>query len=388
MSLIAQFRIIIHFLKLSERDIVVRKGRAILTILGITIGIATLVSLMSVGLGMRQQIEEQLNELLGAGMMLQGNEIADVPEIILENVKKINYVSDAYPVIIMIGQIKTGPCVFLGVPPEQIKNYLTGLQILEGRAITSEDKDVILIQRNISEKMNLHPEDFMTIDIENVGKRTFKIVGVFDVGTVVVAGQIGIIATNIKTAQDILGRKGYVSSIIIRVDDRSKVDYIENVLKEMFPGARITKQEEILKRINSIMNIINGVLIAIASISLLVAGLSIMNTIMMVVRERTREIGTLKAIGAKRWHVLAIFLSEAGILSLLGGIFGCILGVLGVYFIKEFIQQLIGIQLLIIISPIVMAYGIIIAFTIGLLAGFQPSWQGSNIRPIEALRYE
>lgn len=388
MSLIAQFRIIIHFLKLSERDIVVRKGRAILTILGITIGIATLVSLMSVGLGMRQQIEEQLNELLGAGMMLQGNEVADVPEIILENVKKINYVSDAYPVIIMIGQIKTGPCVFLGVPPEQIGNYLTGLQILEGRGITSEDKDVILIQRNISEKMNLHPEDFMTIDIENVGKRTFKIVGVFDVGTIVVAGQIGIIATNIKTAQDILGRKGYVSSIIIRVDDRSKVDYIENVLKEMFPEARITKQEEILKRINSIMNIINGVLIAIASISLLVAGLSIMNTIMMVVRERTREIGTLKAIGAKRWHVLAIFLSEAGILSLLGGIFGCILGVLGVYFIKEFIQQLIGIQLLIIISPIVMAYGIIIAFAIGLLAGFQPSWQGSNIRPIEALRYE
>lgn len=388
MSLIAQFRIIIHFLKLSERDIVVRKGRAILTILGITIGIATLVSLMSVGLGMRQQIEEQLNELLGAGMMLQGNEVADVPEIILENVKKINYVSNAYPVIIMIGQIKTGPCVFLGVPPEQIGNYLTGLQILEGRGITSEDKDVILIQRNISEKMNLHPEDFMTIDIENVGKRTFKIVGVFDVGTIVVAGQIGIIATNIKTAQDILGRKGYVSSIIIRVDDRSKVDYIENVLKEMFPEARITKQEEILKRINSIMNIINGVLIAIASISLLIAGLSIMNTIMMVVRERTREIGTLKAIGAKRWHVLAIFLSEAGILSLLGGIFGCILGVLGVYFIKEFIQQLIGIQLLIIISPIVMAYGIIIAFAIGLLAGFQPSWQGSNIRPIEALRYE
>ena len=388
MSLIAQLRIIRHFLKLSERDIVIRKGRAILTILGITIGIATLVSLMSVGLGMRQQVEEQLNELLGAGMMLQGSSTADVPEIILENVKSINYVSDAYPVIIMIGQIKTGACVFLGVPAEQIKNYLTGLQILEGRGFYPEEENVIVIQKMVSERLNLHPGDFMTIDIGNVGKRTFKIVGVFDVGTVVVAGQIGIIATNIKTAQKVLGREGYVSSIIVRVSDRSKVDYIEKILKEMFPNARITKQEEILKRINSIMDIINGVLIAIASISLLVAGLSIMNTIMMVVRERTREIGTLRAIGAKRWHVLAIFLSEAGILSLLGGIFGCILGVIGVYFIREFIQQLIRIQLLIVISPTILAYGIIIAITIGLLAGFQPSWKGANIRPIEALRYE
>ena len=137
------------------------------------------------------------------------------------------------------------------------------------------------------------------------------------------------------------------------------------------------------------MSIINGVLLALAAISLGVGGLGILNTVMMSVHERRREIGMLKAVGAERWHVLLLFLSEALIISLIGGGIGCGLGLAGVYLIQWFVSTL-GLELTIplLISPNILAGAILIAAGIGVIAGLYPSWQAANVPPVEALRYE
>jgi len=137
------------------------------------------------------------------------------------------------------------------------------------------------------------------------------------------------------------------------------------------------------------MNIINGVLLALGSISLLVGGLGILNTVMMSVHERRREIGMLKAVGAERWHVLLLFLSEGLIISLIGGAIGCILGLGGVYLIRWFVSIMgLALSIPLLISPQIIAGAMVIAVGIGLIAGFYPSWKAANVPPVEALRYE
>lgn len=386
----AWLRVVRHFFKLARRDIYVRKSRAILTIFGITIGIATLVSLMSIGLGMREQISTELNELLGVGLLVQGSATIDIPQAIVADVLKIPKVDDAYPVIFLIGQTSGQPSVLLGIPPGKVENYLSGLSLTEGRLLNPDDRDALVVQDSFAERNGISVGETVSMDLAVGGRKNFRVVGTFNMAMSLagVMGNLGIVAGNLEGVQQTLDRPGFVSSVVVRIRERSDVGTVEEQLKAMFPGARITKEEEILRQINRIMDIINGVLLTMTSISLLIAGLSVMNTIMMVVRERTREIGVLKSIGAKRWNILALFLSEAGLLSLAGGIAGCILGVLGTYAIKELVKGLIPITLVVVVSPQVLGGAMVVAVSIGILAGLQPSWRGASIRPIEALRYE
>ena len=108
----------------------------------------------------------------------------------------------------------------------------------------------------------------------------------------------------------------------------------------------------------------------------------------MVVREHIREIGILKALGAARWHVLSIFLSEALMLSLIGGGLGVVGGLTGASLIIEVLASYLGIRVPPVMDPNVMASGLLTAAVVGLLSGLYPSWRGASIRPVEALRYE
>ncbi|MFB0551232.1 MAG: ABC transporter permease [Nitrososphaeria archaeon] len=386
----AQLRVLRHFFKLARRDISVRKSRAILTIFGITIGIATLVSLMSIGLGMREQISTELNQLLGVGLLVQGSAAIDIPQAIVAEVLKVPEVDDAYPVIMLMGQTNGQPSILLGIPPGKVENYLTGLSLQEGRMLAPDDRNAIVVQDSFARNNGINVGETVSMDLAVGGRKKFVVVGTFNMAMSITGGMgnFGIVAGNLEGLQQMLDRPGFVSSVVVRVGDRDEVNTVEAGLKAMFPGARIVKEEEILQQINRIMDIINGVLLTMTSVSLIIAGLSVTNTIMMVVRERTREIGTLKSIGAKRWNVLALFLSEAGLLSLAGGISGCILGVVGTYAIKELVKGLIPIPLVVVVSPQVLGAAMVVAVSIGILAGLQPSWKGASIRPIEALRYE
>jgi len=173
------------------------------------------------------------------------------------------------------------------------------------------------------------------------------------------------------------------------LNDPSQGEYVEQVLKEMFPDASVVRQEELMRQIDRIMNVINGVLLALGSVSLAVGGLGILNTVMMSVHERRREIGMLKAVGAERWHVLFLFLSEALIISLIGGLIGCGVGLGGVYLIQWLVSAF-GLRLTVplLISPEILVEAILVALAIGLIAGIYPSWQAANVPPVEALRYE
>ena len=374
--------------KTAWRSISRRKFRSALTTLGVIIGISTIVSLMTLGYGMRHQVETTLNEILGAGIIVSSSGGGvDIPEYVQSFILQVPGVNECVPVITTMMKMGEEPILTVGIDPDQaLKLYHVTLE--EGEIPEKEEGDAVVFGVSTASRFGIKVNDTVTLSPTSGGKsKTFKVVGLLrSVG----AGEMDIgCFMSLETAQDLLGKEGYVSAFLVRLQDPQLGEEVEQVLKQMFPKAEITRQEELMRQIDRIMSIINGVLLALAAVSLGVGGLGILNTVMMSVHERRREIGMLKAVGAERWHVLLLFLSEALIISLIGGGIGCGLGLAGVYLIQWFVSTL-GLELTIplLISPSVLATAILIAAGIGVIAGLYPSWQAANVPPVEALRYE
>jgi len=384
---LAGISILKYCLKFAWNDISTRKTRAALTIIGISVGISALVALMSIMGGMRYQVEERLNRYFGVGVRLSGKGGIEVPEHMADTIKLMSIVCDAYPTISSSGLVAGANAFILGIPAEKIDDYLSTVQLISGEKLTEEDSGCILVSNSLMNRKGLKIGDKVEVYAPTSGKKEYYIIkGVFDPG--ISFGNIGLAVIKFKDAQKLFEAEGYASEIVIKLSSNDQVDSFVNYLKQVFPEAKITTSKEIISRINEILDIINVTLLTIASISLIVAALSVMNTIMMVVRDRIREIGILKAIGATRSHVLSIFLGEAFILSAIGGIIGIIGGAVTSYILSNAFGNLTNIYITPMISIEYVASGIAISIIVGILSGFYPSWRGANIRPIEALKYE
>lgn len=378
-----------YAVKFAWNDISSRKVRAALTVLGIAVGVAALVALMSITLGMKAQVENILAETLGLAVTLSGKTALDVPTSLVTVVEEIPGVVDAYPVVehAVMTEKMLHPAILEGVPPEKLLDLFPSLEVKEGRTFKG-DEEGVLITSNLAERLNVGVGDTIEISPRSAGaaSRKYRVIGIVEIG--LSFGEMGFVIMPLKEAQRLYNRPGYASAIVIKVASRELITPVAEALRKMFPEARVIEPKQVAMQISRIMGVINATLLSIASISLVVAALSVMNTITMVVRERIREIGILKALGAQRHHVLAIFLSEAFLLSFMGGLVGVALGVAGAQAVSSGLIRFMGMELKPVIDPLVLLEGLGIAVLVGVIAGFQPAWKGANIRPIEALRYE
>jgi len=382
-------KVLKYCVKFAWNDITSRKVRSFLTVLGILIGVSALVALMSVGLGMRTQVEEKLTQYLGIAVFIRGESV-DVPVSIVPIIERVDHVTNVFPVIQTYGTVDNEPAFVLAIPAEEVKNYMATLTLLEGRLINESDYDAAIIDYILADRLGVDIGDTVVLSAGTIGGTSgvVKVVGVVDPGLTIGMGEMGIIVTPIEYMQDLLNRRGYASLIMVQVDKRENVIAVAEALQQVFPNAKIRTSEELIKRVTEIIDIINVTLLSIASISLIVAALSVMNTIMMVVRERVREIGILKAIGASKNQVLAIFLSEALLFSLMGGIGGIVVGAVGANVAQKVLSEATGIEIPPMIQPEILALGLLIAMFVGMASALYPAYKGALIKPVEALRYE
>ena len=220
------------------------------------------------------------------------------------------------------------------------------------------------------------------------------VIGVFEKGSMLYANDVDpYIFLTLRATKEVL-QTDEISYIMVRVYDIDEAEEIAEEIKEAINDnhglddfANAMTVGSILEQLGNVFNIIRGVLVGIAAISLIVASIGIMNTMLMAVMERTHEIGVMKAIGAKSSDVLSLFLMESGMVSLVGGVVGCVLGVVAAKVISLGAGTALGIEFSAIVKPEVLLGGMAVAMIVGVLSGFYPARKASRMSPVEAVRY-
>ncbi|MFB6115525.1 MAG: ABC transporter permease, partial [Candidatus Nanohalobium sp.] len=202
----------------------------------------------------------------------------------------------------------------------------------------------------------------------------------------------------IESTRDLMDRPDTYDWMFAEVEDGFKSSEVQKDIKKAMRQRRgrekgeeaftVSTQEDLMESFNSILSVVSGVVIGIASISLFVGAVGIMNTMYTSVSQRTREIGVMKAIGAKNEQILLLFLLESGAIGLLGGLTGLISGIglswLGTYTASQFTSLALNPYL----GPELLIGSLAFSVVLGIISGILPAKRAAGLEPAEALRYE
>ena len=404
-------------IRIALRALRVNKMRSILTMLGIIIGVGAVITMISIGAGAQQQVEEQINAL-GTNLIiiLPGSVTAggvrlgagSRPTLTEDDAyaiqREIPEVQAASPAVRGTGQVVFGgnnwATAFHGVSPEyfEIRNWV----VASGRQFDHADlkgaAKVLLLGETVAR--NLFGDGDPIGQIVRVRKVPMEVIGVLEAKGQSLQGndQDDTILMPITTARNrILGGNAAklrsAGSISVKVRDGADMKRAEAEMRTLLrqrhrlqPGQdddfRLRNLAEVLGAREESTRVMTLLLAAVASVSLLVGGIGIMNIMLVSVTERTREIGLRMAVGARAKDILSQFLVEAVTLAVVGGICGIVLGVSGALAIGHFAGWRTELDL----NAIVLSVGF--AAAVGVFFGFYPARKASRLLPIEALRYE
>ena len=396
---------IAHLLKAAFGDFKRNKIRTLLTSLGIMIGVLSVVMLIALGLGLKNYIEQQF-ESMGANliMIMPGSGLGgkagrgmgagiiggtEFDEKDVSNLRRISEVDYAVPLFFQSTEVKTAKeeefAYIMGVNEEAFK--VLNIKPIEGKIFDKGDVQsrakVVVLGYETAEKLFEEPQDAIGKIVRFENQR-FKVIGVVDkkgdneqdnslmipykttYGSMNLDKTFWAIYLGVTSEDDVSSAKEKAEEVLLKRYD-----------KEDFS---VTEQAEILSTVNQIFNIINGVLIAIGSISLLVGGIGIMNIMYATVTERTKEVGIRRAVGATKDDILVQFLTESVVLSLFGGLMGLTVSILLVLIIRPFFP--------VSINALAVFIALFVSSGIGIFFGVFPAKRAANLPPIEAIRYE
>jgi putative ABC transport system permease protein len=398
------------------------KLRSWLTILGIVIGIAAVVSIVSISQGAQQDLEERLGSLgadtltvspgfsraagFGGGFRGGGFERGSSISFDQKNITKrdiltlkgVDNIKQVVGEISGSGEVsyssKKSSLSIKGVD-ESLWKDITTEQLNQGRFLTKGDSFSVVLGGNI---VTSTFEDGIPLNSQIfVEGKSFKVVGILEQGSTVYMPII--------IARDILEEVGEEEfhTLSVKIENielaeetvaamEKKLMLSRGILKEKDKDFSIVNPADRQQTIQQTLGTMTLFLTAIAAISLLVGAVGIANTMFTSVLEKTKEIGIMKAIGAKNRDVLIIFLMNSGLIGLVGGIWGVILGVFGSSFVSSlgsggggFTNRLFGST---IVTPELIIFALVFSVLIGMIAGVIPAYRASKLNPVDALRYE
>jgi putative ABC transport system permease protein len=403
--------------RIAIRSLRVNKLRSALTMLGIIIGVAAVIAMVGVGAGAQARVAEQIRSLgsnliivLSGSVTSSGIRLGTGSQLTISEddastiAREVSSVQVAAPAVRGNAQVVYGnlnwATVVQGITPDYFE--ARDWPITDGRPIGAEDVDgaakVALVGQTTA--LNLFGEAEPLGQIIRIKKVPFTVIGVLDRKGQSTWGQDqdDVILIPISTAKKkVLGTSQAnpraVGSISVKVRAGEDMAEAENQMRALLRQRHrlqafqdddfwLRNLSEVLQTQEESSRVMTYLLAAIASVSLLVGGIGIMNIMLVSVTERTREIGLRMAVGARRRHILLQFLIEAITLSLIGGLIGIALGLGGSRAISYFAEWRTS------VAPEAIALAFGFAAGIGIFFGFYPARKASRLDPIEALRYE
>jgi putative ABC transport system permease protein len=400
---------------LALKNIFRHKTRSFLTIAGIALGIGLVLALGSIGEGLQSQITQQFADRAAYITVSSTDRTNGLSSDTIKEIQGIEGVDSAIPIAtydvsrrvtggftrpeggggmpgVRIGGITGGGgnfqrLTFTGINPEDIDSVVSpDIATTEGRKLDSSDigQTVVLMGSSAASNQSLDLGDEIEYDYQsrnssNAEAYYFTVIGILEE-----TGDSSIDSSMyvpLGTMQEIQG-SDVIQTLRVKADDVNNVENLTTVIDEEFSDIQASSVVTLIRQLQSSLNQIQLAVYGIAGISILVGGLGIMNTMIMSVMERRREIGVMKAIGATTMTILTQVIQESAMMSLIGGLGGLGLGYLAVYIIPR-ISTFTPI-----LSLTLMALGLGFALVLGIGAGIYPAWSASQLDPIEVLRNE
>ncbi|WP_129597051.1 ABC transporter permease [Methanohalophilus profundi] len=417
------------YLKMAVNILLHSKLRSWLTIIGIVIGIAAVVSIISLGDSMEQDVQSQMNEMdltsitvtpgytkatstmpgarggargEGGGSITSSiaddTELTDDDEDALKNIEGILYISGQVSGNEAINYTGESATLSINGVDSQVWQYMTTSDLETGRLLEPADKYVAVIGNSVA--TTIFDREIGVNQVVSINGKSIRVVGILESEGDRSDSEIVMpIDAAVEVIED--AESDEFDSIVAKTENSDMVDPVMEEMEEKLMLSRgiyneddrdfsLTSSASNAESASEMMESMTFFLSGIAAISLLVGAVGIANTMFTSVIERTKEIGTMKAIGAKNRDILMIFIINSALVGFVGGTLGVILGS-----IATSIFPMLGVTIMrrsgtsgVVLSPTLMLYGLIIAVAIGMISGAIPAYKASKMRPADALRYE
>lgn len=403
-----------EYIKMAVQNIRANKGRSFLTMLGIIIGIASVIAIVSIGEGTKNQMNSEIDGIGGGqiAVSVSNDAITESEFITAEDVQAVREidtiegvnVSESYD-----GETVTGKGNFSimltaeGPDAKLLNNSEMKYGNYFGENEIEEGKNVCVIS-DADAKRLFGTDDVVGMDLDITcydSSKSFRIMGVTtqkENGTFVSYTYDGMpVAVNIpySSMEDLVGAADEFYSLTIQgdktLDSQIIADQVVHVLEKRHQCAgeeyfQVQSFQDVMQSMNEMLGMVTAFISFVAGISLLVGGIGVMNIMLVSVTERTREIGIRKSLGAKTSSIMLQFLAEAAILTVIGGLIGIILGILAAYGICSVMSGSIGMTITPGISPTVIFVATLFSCAVGVFFGIYPAKKAARLSPIEALR--
>ncbi|MBN2500773.1 MAG: ABC transporter permease [Anaerolineales bacterium] len=367
------------------KNLIRRRGRTLLTVLGISIGVAAIIILGALADGLQSGYDNILTGSKADLVLSQPNSLdismSSVDEDVGDQLMAMSEVQAVSGMVQGIVTADNSPYFFIyGYPKDGF--VLDRFQVVEGAALESHEAQSargkpILIGTSAAEALHKGVGDSIRLSAT-----VFRIVGIYETGS---AFEDGGAVLDLQDAQDLMGRQRQVSLFYVQLKDPSLRERVERRAERLWPDLSLSSTTEFADK--QIMgDMMNGYVWGIAGLAIIIGGVGMANAQLMSVFERTREIGVLRAVGWQSWRVLLMILGESIVVSILGGVLGVGLGWLALRATSDVLSAFganvdsIGTDLLI------QAFSVVVI--LGFVGGIFPARRAAQLEPIEALRYE
>jgi len=383
------------YLKLILKNPFRNKTRSSFAIIGITLGIMVIVALGMVTGGLETSTQSTLKSGAAEITVVQtGSSVGSgsINETRVNDVQSLSGVNEVAGTLSAINRSTTsasssnnilslqdagnGGFTVTGIDSDKLS--LVGVDTVDGNLFSNGSNEIIIgktaannLNKTVGDNIYLFGEDF-------------KITGIFETGNYITdAGAF----MSLNTLQNLTNNNNKVSSILVKINSNANVTEVSNIIDNSYPNelstVTSTTQSNIANQALSTIDMANWLFSIIA---IIIGGLGIINTMVMSVNERTREIGVLKAVGWKERRILGMILGESLVLTLIAAVLGTIVAIVGVTVLLSFTS--IGGLIKPYYSLDIIVRALVVAFTVGIIGGLYPAYRASKLSPTEALGYE
>lgn len=367
------------------KNLLRRKGRTLLTVIGIGIGVAAILALgvMADGLetGYNSLLTGSQADLILSQTAAIDISLSSVDETVVAELDAMPEVSEVSGML--EGFVSAEATPFLFVFGHPLDSFVLGrFQIVAGFGLDSREARTskgtpILLGAAAAQSLKKNAGDTIRF-----GNTVYRVIGIYETGD---AFEDGGAVLELSDAQELVGKPRQVSLIYIRLKDVSQGDRLKERVARRWSNYEISGTQDFADK-QILGDAMKAYVWVIAGMAIVIGGVGMMNAQLMAVMERTREIGVLRAVGWPSWRVLTIIVGESLTVGLIGGLLGVGLGWLMLYLVSDF-ASLLGANANS-IRPQLLVQAFVTVLLLGLIGGLYPAWSASRLQPVEALRYE